>query len=141
MADPGQIAYEARFTDEDRRKRYVNEWARLGPEERAVWARVELAAISTAGRMVDGDDRFSACIRTLNYEWAALKASTTERVENAQAEERRLGNALDWLAEQKLVLYPYGGGWRLAGGDGAVVGFGETPIAAIIYARSQVPNG
>lgn len=86
------------------------------------------------------DDRFSAALRTLGFEWASLKAATTEKLEKMQASERRLGDALDWLAAQKLVLYPYGDGWRVVRADGAVLGSGETPIAAIIYARSQVPE-
>lgn len=85
------------------------------------------------------DDRFSAALRTLSFEWAALKAATTEKLEKMQASERQLGDALDWFAEQKLVLQPWGDGWRVrrAGLDDEVLGFGETPIAAIIYARSQ----
>lgn len=41
--DPGQIAYEARFTEQERRKRYASEWANLNAEAQELWARVEKA--------------------------------------------------------------------------------------------------
>lgn len=146
MADPGQTAYEARFTDEDRRKRYANEWARLGPIEREMWARVEAASINAVGKVLDGDDRISAALRTINFETAAIKASATERVEKAEAELRRLNEGLEWLKAKGLDLCPVKDGWHVLEHASQrwprprVLGFGETPIAAIIYARSQVPE-
>jgi len=85
MPDTGQTAYEARFDDEDRRKRLAPEWARLGPIERAMWARVEAASVSAAGRGIDGDDEFAAALRKINLASAMIKATATERVEAAEA--------------------------------------------------------
>lgn len=84
MPDPGQTAYEARFNEEDRRKRYANEWARLGPEERALWARVE-AASASAGSVIEGEDRIAAALRAINVGVLQIRADATERIAKAIA--------------------------------------------------------
>jgi hypothetical protein len=46
VKDPGQIAYEARFSEADRKRRYHREWATVPADAREVWARVESACQS-----------------------------------------------------------------------------------------------
>lgn len=104
MPDTGQTAYEARFDDEDRRKRLAPEWARLGPIERAMWARVEAASVSAAGRGIDGDDEFAAALRKINLASAMIKATATERVEAAEAS---LREAVEVIRIGRLLV-PFG---------------------------------
>ena len=48
--DPGQTAYEARFSKEDREKRWFKEWDKLLAEDREIWARVEDAVRASPPR-------------------------------------------------------------------------------------------
>lgn len=104
MPDPGQTAYEARFTDEDRRKRYAHEWSRLGPIEREMWARVEATSVAAATSVIDGEDRIAAALRTINVGVLQIKADARTKVEAAEADLRTAADLIRRYRREALVI-------------------------------------